>query len=411
MQNAMTSFDVAIIGGGAAGIAAARLLAARKRSVLLIDALPRLGGRARTEVINGIPLDFGCEWLHSAERNPLAKLAEDMGFAVDHSKSAWERSTPNLLYGTDERHEAGLAYDRFVERLHADPPPSDRASDRLDKNDRWRPFVDALSSFINGTETDDLSVADFVAYDNASTHSNWRLIGGYGAFIASLGADLSVALSTIVTSISHDNDIEIETSHGKIRASAAIVTVSTAVLAAGAIRFTPAIDDHSHAASCLPLGLADKVFLSIAEPESIIPETHMLGRLDRSATAGHYFRAFGRPAIECYVGGTWARSLEKAGEAEAVSFAIGELRDLLGSDFARGLSPLAVTRWGQEPSIRGSYSHALPGHAAARAVLARPVSERLCLAGEACSPENFSTAHGAWQSGLSAADWIERHLS
>ncbi|MET0873605.1 MAG: FAD-dependent oxidoreductase, partial [Pseudolabrys sp.] len=107
----------------------------------------------------------------------------------------------------------------------------------------------------------------------------------------------------------------------------------------------------------------------------------------------------------------WARSLEKAGEAEAVSFAIGELRDLLGSDFARGLSPLAVTRWGQEPFIRGSYSHALPGHAAARAVLARPVSERLCLAGEACSPENFSTAHGAWQSGLSAADWIERHLS
>ena len=68
---------------------------------------------------------------------------------------------------------------------------------------------------------------------------------------------------------------------------------------------------------------------------------------------------------------------------------------------------LAVTRWGQEPTILGSYSHALPGHANQRAVLARPVSDRLCFAGEACSPEDFSTAHGAWQSGIAAADWID----
>jgi len=86
------------------------------------------------------------------------------------------------------------------------------------------------------------------------------------------------------------------------------------------------------------------------------------------------------------------------------------LRQLLGEGFARTLTPITATRWAHEHTIGGSYSHALPGHADARAALARPISERLCLAGEACSAQDFSTAHGAWQSGLQAADWVERFL-
>ena len=140
------------------------------------------------------------------------------------------------------------------------------------------------------------------------------------------------------------------------------------------------------------------------------PESHLLGRYDRTATGSYYLRPFGRPVIECFLGGASARALERAGTEAAYSFVIGELRELLGADFARGLIPLTATRWAHEETIGGSYSHALPGHADARAVLARPVSERLCFAGEACSRADFSTAHGAWQSGREAADWIERSL-
>ncbi|MET0547050.1 MAG: FAD-dependent oxidoreductase, partial [Caulobacterales bacterium] len=132
--------------------------------------------------------------------------------------------------------------------------------------------------------------------------------------------------------------------------------------------------------------------------------------IDTADTGSYYIRPLGRPVIECFLGGVFAQELERAGEAAAISFVIDELRDLLGADFARGLSPLAVTQWGQEKTIGGSYSHALPGHADARAILARPVSERLCFAGEACSAQDYSTAHGAWQSGIAAADWIDRSL-
>ena len=67
--------DVAIIGAGAAGIAAARRLHQQGRRVLLIDAMNRVGGRAHTIMAHGMPLDLGCGWLHSAERNPLASFA------------------------------------------------------------------------------------------------------------------------------------------------------------------------------------------------------------------------------------------------------------------------------------------------------------------------------------------------
>jgi monoamine oxidase len=54
--------------------------------------------------------------------------------------------------------------------------------------------------------------------------------------------------------------------------------------------------------------------------------------------------------------------------------------------------------------VGGAYSHALPGHAAARRELARPFEQRLFFAGEATHHYDFSTAHGAYDSGLRAAE-------
>jgi monoamine oxidase len=398
--------DAAIIGGGAAGIAAARHLAGLHRSVLLVEALPQLGGRARTATLHGLPLDLGCGWLHSARRNPLAMLAEAQGLALDRSESAWHRQLRNLHFPPSEQREAWTAFRQLGERLRNDPPPSDCAADAMASSDKWRPFVDGVSSFVNGTELNRLSAADYVAYDDAATDDNWRLPSGYGAFIVGLAAGLPTALDTNVHTVSQGADIALETNCGTLHARAAIVAVSSAVLAKNGIRFSPSVDDHLQAASYLPLGVADKIYLSIGDTSAVPPESHLLGRIDRA-----YLRPFGRPVIECYLGGAWAQALEDVGSQAAFAFAIAELRELLGDSFARRLTPIAATRWARETTIHGSYSHALPGRAGARAVLARPVNERLCFAGEACSEQDYSTAHGAWQSGIRAAYWVERFLA
>lgn len=402
--------DVAVVGSGAAGIAAARQLAGLQHSVLLIEAMPRLGGRAHTATFDGLTLDLGCGWLHSARRNPLAALAQAQRKVLDRSPSVWHRQLRNLHFPPEAQRQAWQAYRQLSERLHREPPRSDCAGDAVARDDPWRAFIDGVSSFVNGAELDQLSVRDYLAYEDASTDDNWRLPTGYGAFIAAQAAALSVALATQVSSIALDDDITLATNHGSIHARAVIVAVSTAVLARGDLRFTPTVDDHLQAASCLPLGIADKVYLSLAERDAVPPESHLLGRIDSAATGSYYLRPFGLPVIECFLGGACARGLEKLGSDAAFAFVIDELKGLLGAEFARGLAPITATRWRHEPTIGGAYSHALPRHADARRVLATPVNERLCFAGEACSRTDFSTAHGAWQSGIDAAAAIDRYL-
>ena len=46
------------------------------------------------------------------------------------------------------------------------------------------------------------------------------------------------------------------------------------------------------------------------------------------------------------------------------------------------------------------------GMADGRATLAAAVDERLFFAGEACSRNDFSTAHGAYETGVAAADQV-----
>ncbi len=178
----------------------------------------------------------------------------------------------------------------------------------------------------------------------------------------------------------------------------------TPVLAGERLRIAPALPEVVEACARLPLGLADKVFLALDRPGGFEPDSGLFGRSDARETGSYHLRPFGRPLVEVFLGGRWARALEAEGPGAAAAFAIEELAAVFGSSLKRALRPLAETAWGADPLARGSYSYALPGCAGARAVLRRPVEDRIRFAGEACSAEAFSTAHGAYRSGVEAAE-------
>ncbi|WP_174284856.1 NAD(P)/FAD-dependent oxidoreductase [Sphingomonas bacterium] len=419
-----------VIGGGAAGTAAARALHDAGEDVLLVEAKDRLGGRARSVTLSEPPrrrpgsswvnaatdtrtrapgprpspgwmvVDLGCGWLHSAKRNPWTRIAEATGFTVDRAPANWRTQWRDLGFPPADQTAAHAAFARWNEAAMAAVDGPDRPlSDFVATDDRWRPMIDSISGYANGAPLSQVSLHDWAAYENASTDDNWAVREGYGTLIASHAAEVPVRLNTPVTRIDHrGRRIRVETPAGTIEADRVIVALPTTAFER--LVFDPPLPAKHDAAAALPLGLADKAFTLVDDP-AWPTNAHLTGNPHSHCTASHRLSPFGLPVIESFFGGDCAEALDDEGAATA--FAIDELVALLGSDWRRRLTPAGASRWRHEPFIHGSYSHARIGQAHQRQVLAEPVDDRIFFAGEACHPTDFSTAHGAYETGIAAA--------
>jgi monoamine oxidase len=397
--------DAVVIGAGAAGIAAARRLVDAGIRPLVLEARDRIGGRAWTRRDLPFPQDMGCGWLHSADRNPWIPVIAGLGFAIDRTRPPWGRQWRHKGISEADMASWQDAFERFYAKVEAldDAAPDRAAIELLDPDERWAQRLQAVSTYANGVELDRLSVRDYGRY--ADSGVNWRVTEGYGSGIAAHGRDLEIRLGCAVETIDHGGKtLRLGTTQGEIRTRTAILAVPTTLIAAETPKFLPALPEKLEAAAGLPLGLADKVLLTVDRPEDLPVDENISGSFARSRTGAYHLRPFGRPLIEGYFGGAYARELEAAGPAAFAEIAIDEVVAVLGSDLRHRLKPLVTTAWGLDPWSRGSYSHALPGASDQRAVLAAPVGNRLFFAGEACSRHSFSTAHGAYETGIAAAE-------
>jgi monoamine oxidase len=397
--------DVVVIGAGAAGIVAARALHDARVSVVVLEARDRVGGRAWTWHADDMPLDLGCGHLHSADENDWAKLAPSLGFTVDQRPPSWARPAYEKNFQLHQQDDYWDAWERLYARIDAaaEQGSDARMSEFLEADGRWNALLGAMATYINGAEFDQMTVREYARYHDSGM--NWRVREGYGALVAAYARPLDVRLNCPATLVDHAGQrVRVTTPEGEMSARAAIVAVPPGLLANETLRFAPTIPEKLDAAHNLPLGVADKVYLRVDDPGDLPVETRLFGATDTIETGNYTLRPFGRPVIDGYFGGKFARALETEGQGAFARFAIEQICAALGNDMRKRLHPVIESHWARDPWSLGAYSYGAPHAAATRAVLARPVNDRLFFAGEHCSDVDFSTAHGAYRTGVKAAN-------
>lgn len=407
-SHGMSNVDLAIVGAGAAGLGAARRARELGLRFVVLEAMERIGGRAFTDPTPfGLPWDRGCHWLHSAAINPFRGLADRYGFRY-RSEEVPERDHLGDRWATDEERQAIADFREAAHGAVAAAGEAGRDVPIVEVVDLDQPLAWSFRLSINGGwGVDPAQASTLDAYRYRDTDQDWPVEDGYGALVARHAAGLPVTLATPVERIEWDGDgVRLLTRRGTVAARAALLTVSTNVLAAEVIDFAPALPAWKlAAAAAVPLGAANKVALQIdGRLLGVEEHTNAVVRLGEREAMFFQLRPFGWDLASGYLSGPLCSDLERAGETAMVDYARQALRTMLGSEVDRHVGATACSTWEREPWIRGAYAAARPGGADQRAVLARPIAEKLFFAGEATSPDFFSTCHGAHLSGIAAVD-------
>jgi monoamine oxidase len=420
---ASAGVDVAVIGAGVAGLAAAATLRRAGRSCIILEAGNRIGGRAFTEhpaMFGGrTPFDHGASWLHDAGRNPLIAVAQAHGESV-RPDTPWEERV-RLLTETGARAampEYEAAEERWRKTVTAKlsgPDCSLAEAGAPVAGDPWTPTIENWEgAIIAAADADVLSLRDWHA--NQLDGENYVAPHGLGATLGRcLGAQAGrVSLRTRVSAITaRADDLDILTESGDtLRASSVIVTVSTGVLRAGTIKFTPALPAEKLAAlDGLPMGLLTKIVLKAAGTDrlGLPPGTDVVRRVQTRFAPGLsiIFWPDGTDLAIGFLGGRAAWQVAGHNQ-DAAEMMRAEIDSALGSRAKHAFAPdsALVTGWGTDPCFLGAYAYATPGNAGARAALAAPIwNGRLSFAGEACAADGLAgTVAGAYLAGQRAAE-------
>lgn len=406
--------DVVVIGAGSAGIGAARRLIAEGRSVVVIEAANRIGGRAFTDTDTfGVPYDQGCAWLQGPKSIPHLDVIDRMGFTKINHNLADEAF---YVDGRPATFDEKSAYERAQSALYNDMwgKGDVAAADVV----RDRPFMPAALTWTtmgHAVDMDALSTADVKAY--AEYEVNYLIKEGLGRIVQELGRDIPVKLNCAATAIDWSGEgVTVETTDGTISAAACIVTVSTGVLASGVIQFTPTLPvEKQEAITDVPMGLFTKIALQFDGERFGLTDNNWLSYdLPKEQTGkGCFFITWptGTDLAVGMLGGDHAWDVTSKGPDVAIDLALETFAGLVGSDAGKHFVKGHMSDWHANPHTLGAYAAARPGRFAARDVLKAPLGRRVFFAGEAVAVPLAALCSGAHLSGEAAAEVVHAVLS
>ncbi len=425
--------DLIVVGGGFAGVTAAREATLRGRSVLLLEARDRLGGRTWTAPWNGIPIEYGGGWVHWHQPHTWSEITRAglrVALSDDAEVAAWFVGGERRAATIAERDAiANRGWRRFVDGVdEALPAPHDPllALDRLARFDQLT-IAERVAELGLADEEHDVLWAELESLahgplDQAGAVSvlRWHALSGYslaltqytggrvtladgtGALLHAIAAaaPFPSRLSTPVAAVRQEGDrVAVQTRAGELlHTRAAIVAVPLNTL--GRIEFEPALSVGKRQA--IALGQASrgiKIFIRArgdTRTHNAIRPRHPFGYLDTELVledGSQMMIGFGGDAAAC-----------------DVTDLAGVQRQL--DDILPGFEVLAATAhdWLADEFSRGTWAIHRPGwYTHHHAEMQRPEG-RVLLAGSDLANGWAGFIDGAIESGLTTGARVERLL-
>jgi monoamine oxidase len=435
-----SSFDVVVIGAGAAGLAASAELARAGVNVLLLEARDRVGGRIWTRREPGltVPVELGAEFIHGHAAITRAVLGKAAAAVVDaagshltvHEGALLPRADffPKLrraLASSSVLAQQDMSFDDFLERHLA-------TTLSADERQRARGMAEGFDAADTARASARAIAAEWLG-DVLGEGPQSRPRDGYAALLEALLASFELAaepgsrrrlqLESPVRAVRwSDGSVEVAGERGgapfEIRARCAIITLPIGVLQAppgarAAVHFSPPLEAKRSALAGLASGPVIKVLLRFA--------TAFWEHLHGGRYAGVSFLhsphteipTFWTPAPErapllvAWAGGPRVPRLARGrSPGDLARLAVENLQTLFGAgvNVADQLEGWYYHDWQEDPFARGAYSYVAVGGSEARSALGRPIGHSLYFAGEATdNAGEAGTVAGALESGLRAA--------
>ncbi len=412
--------DVVVVGAGVAGLTAAHeLTRAGIRDVLVLEAQDYVGGRIKTSMDFGDPVELGAEFVHGKRIATWDYIKEidlpaiTVGGApklIDHSGhplTAHQREQFTALRdAVDSNGKPGVSVAEITQAFRGQADQT---------------VVDLVNNSVGDYEAGDAEQLDSGAYSDMAERtkhngSNHALPHGYRQLIDYLAGGLRISTSTVVRTIDSTNPHEIELileDGERLLAKRVIVTVSLGVLKSHTLGFHPALPmSKQRVIRRLGMGRVLKFILHFKTAELAHELFHMADGVNKSLqTISCWWQsASNHKVLVGYAGGKRHDRIVAMDEQALLHHVLRDLEKIAGKPITDHLLAYRLVRWDDNPFTRGAYSnHPVGVTSGEREVLAQPIDDRLFFAGEAaCTSGNYATVHGAIESGQQVAHQIRQ---
>ncbi|KAM0950692.1 putative oxidoreductase [Dioscorea sansibarensis] len=444
--------SVIVIGSGFAGLAAARALKNASFEVILLESRDRIGGRVHTNYSFDFPVDMGASWLHGVcEENPLAPLIGRMGLPLyrtsgDNSVLFDHDLESYALFDTDghqvpqelverighvfenvleeaNKLRQGMSEDMSIAQAIAsvmERCPDLRQEGLAHKVLQW--YLCRMEGWF-AADADTISLKHWDE-EVLLPGGHGLMVRGYRPVLNALARGLDIRLHhryvfshigsrVRVTKVFRGKKgVEITVENGKtFVVDAAVITVPLGVLKANSIKFEPRLPEwKEEAIADIGVGTENKIALHF--DKVFWPNVEFLGVVSSTSYGCSYFlnlhKATGHPVLVYMPAGRLAHDIEKMSDEAAARFAFSQLNEIL-PDASEPIQYL-VSHWGTDVNSRGSYSYCAVGKSSDLHEKLRVPVDNLFFAGEATSLKYTGTVHGAFSTGLMAAEECQMHL-